>query len=945
VDRLAGRDRELARIRGLLAEVTDGSPRALVVHGEAGVGKTRLVREALAGADLAVAWGTCVHFGASTVPFAPLVSALRPWLGDADDLDAARLIPVVARTLHRLAAERATVLVVDDLQWADVSSLDALAFLVAGFGDQRLAVLATCRDEDRPTGSALHGWLADLRRMPGFEEMRLGRLDVPATEELVAGHLGRPVDFGLVAEVHARSQGNAYLAELLVRDLPPGARRLPSSAPAALGQALTARWHALSPTARTLGQVLAVGGRPRARDLLLRVAAAHGLTPVDVDDALQEAVDKGVLGSTRDPVWFRHPLLAEVLDEAVEPLFAAAVHATYAALLESQHDVPERGRADDLAVHHLRAGHHQDAYRWSIRAADAAAAADSASEAVHLERACALWHRLPEPGRPDVPTHVALLRRTARVDQRVGRVAGGVTLIEEARALVSPTEDPRLASSLLTQWCQLVWERDAPSRAVRPELYEALRLVEHYPDSAERAQALAALASALDWDMARSEALACATEAVSVARRCGSDEVLVDALHVLSRTTDDLEVAGRYLAEGYELARRIGDAERMTDAAIWQVNRLIALDRPREAMEVARATADEGAALGSVAWSHFLRGMAASLAIELGDWDDARRLLRVALAARPLAIPGAIVHLVAARLGVLTGDLAEGRAHLDRALELVPEFFAGLRYELAQAHLLVLIAEGEPGRALAWLAEQRRKAPPADPRDYADFLALVGRAAAELAESAWDRGDGAAAAEAASRLEALVGRAGLTEPLQQMSREDRTQICLLRAERARLRRDPDEHETWRVAAEAARAAEQPWELAYALWRQAAAAARGGTSRTGLATPLREAHRIASGLGARPLLADIEQLATAARVSLAEVEGAASTPADPRVPMAGLTGREREVLAHLVAGRSNAEIGRALVISEKTVSVHVSNILRKTGTASRVEAASLASRLS
>jgi DNA-binding CsgD family transcriptional regulator len=946
VDRLAGRDRELARIRSLLAEATDGSPRALVVHGEAGVGKTRLVRDALAGSDLAVAWGTCVHFGASTVPFAPLVSALRPWLSDTDgDLDAARLIPVVDRTLQRLAAERATVLVVDDLQWADVSSLDALAFLVAGFRDQRLAVLATCRDEDRPTGSVLHGWLADLRRMPGFEELQLGRLDLPATEELVSAHLGPPVDLALVAEVHARSQGNAYLAELLVRDLPPGARRLPRSAPAALGQALTARWHALSPPARTLGQILAVGGRPRERDLLVRVAAAHGLEQAAVDAAVQDAVDKGVLGTARDPVWFRHPLLAEVLDEAMDPLFAAAVHATYAELLEAQPDVSERGRADDLAVHHLRAGHHEDAYRWSIRAADAAAAADSASEAVHLERACALWHLRAEAGRADVEAQVALLRRTARVDQRVGRVAHAVTLIDEARALVQPDEDPRLAASLLTEWCQLVWERDAPSPAVRPELHEALRLVERYPDSAERAHALAALAGALDWDMKRSDALACATEAVSVARRCGSDEALADALFVLSRTSDDLDTAARSLAEGYELARRIGDAERMTDAAIWQVNQLIALDRPREALDVARATADEGTALGSVAWSHFLRGMAASLALELGEWAESRRLLREALALRPVAIPGAIVHLVAARLAALTGDVAEARAHLDRALDLVPEFFAGLRYEMAQAHLVVLIAEGEPGRALDWLAEQLRTAPPADARDRSEFLAQVARAAADAAGAAWDRGDPGAAAEAGLRLDALVSDACASESLPETTPAHLHQLALFRAERARCRREAGEQQCWAAAAATADPAEQPWNRAYALYREAQAASRTRAPRSRLAEPLREAHRIAERLGAHPLLAEIEQLATSARVSLAEVEGIRSEPAGAADPMAGLTDREREVLSHLVAGRSNSEIARALVISEKTVSVHVSNILRKTGTANRVEAAALAGRLS
>ena len=151
---LVGRGAEVSRLRRLLAEAAAGESRALVVHGEAGVGKTRLVREVLADQDARVLWGTCVHFGASTLPFAPLVVALRPWLpGVDDDLEQARLIPVLDATLERLAEETPTILVIDDLHWADVSSLDALAYVVASFRGQRLASSRRAATSTVPTAT------------------------------------------------------------------------------------------------------------------------------------------------------------------------------------------------------------------------------------------------------------------------------------------------------------------------------------------------------------------------------------------------------------------------------------------------------------------------------------------------------------------------------------------------------------------------------------------------------------------------------------------------------------------------------------------------------------------------------------------------------------------------------------------------------------------------
>ncbi|HEX5591543.1 MAG TPA: LuxR C-terminal-related transcriptional regulator, partial [Candidatus Limnocylindrales bacterium] len=165
-------------------------------------------------------------------------------------------------------------------------------------------------------------------------------------------------------------------------------------------------------------------------------------------------------------------------------------------------------------------------------------------------------------------------------------------------------------------------------------------------------------------------------------------------------------------------------------------------------------------------------------------------------------------------------------------------------------------------------------------------------------------------------------------------------------------------EAWDLAARAWSALSVPERVAHARYREAEARLTRGESRRAVEELLREAHRTASGIGAAPLLAEIEALARRGRISVETIAAdqepsltgdvaptaargpGASTPADPH----GLTARELEVLGFLVAGRTNREIGAALYISPKTAGVHVSNILGKLGAVNRVEAASIAHRL-
>jgi len=162
-----------------------------------------------------------------------------------------------------------------------------------------------------------------------------------------------------VADVLARSGGNAYFTELLVRDLPQDALRLSAELPHALREALLARWHSLSEPARLLAQLLAVGGRPTTYDTL--GAVAEGVVPIDdLPALLREAVEGGVVQPVgADTYWFRHPLLADVLLKTLTTRELAPMHAAYAQAVEASVAIrPDLAGAlsADLAVHHEASG-------------------------------------------------------------------------------------------------------------------------------------------------------------------------------------------------------------------------------------------------------------------------------------------------------------------------------------------------------------------------------------------------------------------------------------------------------------------------------------------------------------------------------------------------------------------------------------------------------------
>jgi DNA-binding CsgD family transcriptional regulator/tetratricopeptide (TPR) repeat protein len=921
--------------------------------------------------ELQVLWGSCVHFGGASVPFAPIIGALQDWLAGADPTerdevltgvdelgtllpslgtarvsDAGRLLPLIDLVLNRIAERRATVMIVDDLQWADVASLDVLAYLITGFRAQRLVLLATCRDENRGEGHPLHTWLADLRRTPSFEEIHLQRLDLDATSSQIENLLGGPADIELAAQVQARSDGNPYLTELLVRDMSGSAPTVPATVPVALREALLAAWHGLSETTRQLTSVLAVGGRPTPLAVLAAVAAEHEVEADLVSSCLTEAQNHGVVQTAAGLPWFRHPLLAEVLYDGLPAGQTVRIHASYVKALEASAAGSPEAMAADLAVHNEQAGRIDETYRWSLTAADYAARLHTPTEeAIQLRRACELWDQVSPEVRGSRLERIELLRRASTVCARAGWLDAVLDQLNQALSLVNRDKEPLLACDLLVARAQSQWEQSTPKVAALEEALRAVELTAAFPDSAERAVALAQLAGLEGWNGTPGGAVH-AEEAVQAARRSGSEHALARSLSArASVSAYESSVASLADAEESErLARSCGDMDTVVEAAIWRHNALSALGRTNEAATVTRTAYEDTVAAGAGAWGYFLASLAGTELLYTGRWEECRELLRTALPARCTGIPGAGVRLAAAELALRSGQVAEARQHFNRALELVSDDFAGLRGFLGAVGAELLLADGRAREALEWLRRRLVVPGQATFREDYELLPIYAHIAAELARSARDSGDPVGVAEAVSAVDQVIDGWPWEFFVTQRPAVDIQMIqSLFLAEMARCRNDPDQPERWQRAVESCGVAGAPWHQAVAQWRCAEARLAAGWPPSRASELLRQAHRCAVELGAKPLQDDVESLARRSRITLRQpVPVAVALQVD--TVLSTLTGREREIIAFLVAGRSNGEIAKELVISDKTVSVHVSNILRKTGTASRVEAAALAERL-
>jgi DNA-binding CsgD family transcriptional regulator/tetratricopeptide (TPR) repeat protein len=980
---LVGRIEELQTLDAALKRAADADPAVVLVGGEAGVGKTRLVAELTARcpADEArVLAGGCVPVGDGALPYAPIVEALRALVGDVGagalrelvgpswpelagllpamgdpEADPAgqgaqsRLFELLLGLLGRLGEQAPLVLVIEDLHWADSSTRDLLAFLVRNLRRERVLVVITYRS-DEPGQQRLGPYLAELDRNSSVERIELSRLDQVQTTAQLVGILGAAPAADLVEAVFARSEGNPFFTEELLAVVRAGSGELPAT----LRDLLRGRVQTLPDHARQVLTVVAVAGRRVPHPLL---AAVAGLDDRRLDQALRAAVAHQLLVTRpgEDGYEVRHALLGEVIAADLLPGERARLHAGYARALTDQPElagVSTTVAAAELAVHWDAAGEPTQALPARVNAGVAAERGHAFTEAhQHFARALELWGQVHDPGRPAGLDRAGLLARTADVAAYSGAVQRAVELLENALTQVDPTAEPVRAAELLGRLGD--HRRVAGDETGALAAFEqAERLLAGKPPSAERARVLAAYAFALLLRLRAEEARPRCEEAITVARAVGARAEEARGLRVLAGCLGSLGDEDRAIALGLE-ARRIaeeaGDAETVMSTYLVVDSALGLLGREREGLADAQQGYQRARELGlEHAMGSYVAVNVANSLLDLGRWAECERLARELLAGDSWDSFGR--HRALGLLLARRGQFAEAREHLHLARRLSPSFFGGLTWwgpaELA-------LWEGRDEEAGAAVAEGLRWCAEQDPdgtllHRTSRWYALALRLEADRAERAAARRAPEEVAAARRRatpvLTTLDRLAGAPTP-QSRYPWVAGQLLLARAEQSRLegRSDP---ERWQTAATAWERLEHPFEAAYARFRQAEALLARGGSRQKAEQAIRRAHRTAVALGAEPLRHEVELLAQRGRLSLQEQVQTIAAPEAPESPAAslGLTRRETEVLALVAAGRTNRQIGQALFITPKTASIHVSRILAKLGVAGRGEAAAVAHRL-
>ncbi|GAB3985171.1 LuxR family transcriptional regulator [Plantactinospora veratri] len=952
---LVGRQSELAVLRDALKRVRTDEPTALLVGGEAGVGKSRLIEEfgrhAVAeGNQLLV--GQCLELGEQGLPFAPFAAALRqvlrrdgPAAFEGYEREFARLLPeldrlgavpagadtrsapdapglsldphrgylfeLVAGLFTRLAAQRPLVLVIEDLHWADRSTRDLIAFLARAVRPPRVLLICTYRSDELHRGHPLRPFLAELDRARGVERLELDRLDREGTGQVLADLFGFEPSDRAIDTIHDRTQGNPFFVEeLAAASDPSGCADLPDT----LRDLLLARVDRLPEPAQRVLRIAGAGGTRIAHELLAEVA---GVPETELEEALRAAVAAQLVVADPDGGYeFRHALVREAVHDDLLPGEHARLHARYAAAIEAQPQLVADGRVPAELAHHWYAAHD---YPRALTAAWAAAEAAGsryayAEQGRLLERVLELWEQVPDAEQRLGRDHLAVLEATLSATSTAGDYGRALALtralLTELDGAAEPVRTARVRL-LRGRLLRILGKSDGAE-----DLRAAYALVADVDGDPQRARLLAEIAFQIA-RVDRAEGARIAAEAVAAATALADEDAVLSATlaagWVCSRAvSSDAGLAD--LRRAVELARAAGDPQALVTALVVSSDALCEVGRYAESAEAAAAGYAEARRVGiNRSTGAFLLSNQAEALIALGRWDEADELC--GQAAR-LDLPGINgYHWLQLRAGL---RLARGQVGADelvaRALGFLRRPYLPLELPLHELRVEAALAGGDVPAAVEAARALLNRRLHTDPRYAWPALAAAARAAVAAADPELAERVRAARTGLAARYPAEVAYAA--------------QVSATLAEAA------EAVPCWQETVAAWRVDGQRYPLGRALFWLAEAAATAG-DRTLAASALEEVSTIAGELAAVPLA---EQAATLARrLGLRTGPGAA-----PGTDL--LTAREQEVLRLVAEGHSNSRIAQRLYISPKTASVHVSRIIAKLDVANRIEAAAVAHRL-
>jgi DNA-binding CsgD family transcriptional regulator len=967
---MVGRRAELAALLDAFAEGRGGTPRSVVVRGEAGIGKTRLVQEFLAEAvrrqdveqPVIVAMGQCVDLGPIGAPFGPVrrvlrdlhsavgTEALRRAAGSpaalatlaafvpgisgeappSSEESASQFAEAIEVVLENLSGSRHLLLVIEDLQWADAATLALLKTLASTLRGRHLTIVATYRSDDIDRFHPLRPVLAELDRTRAIVRVEVA----PLTEAEVAEQVSLLAQGGLPeGELRAlteRSGGIPFLVEELV-DL--GEAQLPDT----LRELVLARYTRLDNTAQEVVRVMAAGGMHTEHETLTAISV---LDERLLDQALRDAIDARVILADSAGYTFRHALTQEAVHDEMLPSERVRVHRRYAEYLTAHRpDSPDAISA--VAEHWLVARELPSAFDATVRALEQSRATFAPATSVKLaERLTELWAQVPDAAGRSGTTLAELHLSAAQAWHDLGEPARALRAAQEG--LAAGTDDPLVRAALVRQ--KFVQEFNTDHEPDREELAEAILLLDGI-DTVEarvlQSRILSNLAIGYSDDQA--------------------EEYLRRAIALAEEASDDAALAIALVNESW----RNSDGEGDEEAAVAPLQRAIGLRlNPAVRAYVGAAYVDLLARLGRydeaalVGEGHFAeavrggieRGSGGSIAVQVahalfaaGRPEDALRYAERARRLIDRPSRASVIRLLATffawndQLAEREALLTAERAAVEEAARAHPEKQDWWEIESVDAVLLAatgMRADPDAASREVWRARVA-KIGTVIGGGYAAVTRRYAAVAAALMIRALS--PGSAGVDAIVETDAL--RDTVEEAVAAWPRSGATPaiVAFIQATLA----DADD----RPAAERAR-----------LWRHVVEAVAEG------AMPVR--HRQIARLSLSAALIDIgdrdgaaaliDTIITEARDQgvarvavwaerLAERAGLRARRPDPGSAddgLAALTPRERQVLALVAEGMTNAQIGARLYISPKTASVHVSAILAKIGAANRAEAAAL-----
>ena len=940
VGRLVGREAELDRIAGAVVSARGGTSRCLLVTGEAGIGKSRLVAEAVGSLDDAlVLTGHAADMTTGEIPFGVVADTLRdvarvagvdvllpaerealapllPGAAPRQQVDRVQLLSTFLDLLERLAGEQLVVWVVEDLHWADSATRD-LVGLASRTLPAGLLIVATVRTDDperTPAAeSALTSYVAGLARTPGCEVLPLSRLGPDAVQRQLRDLLGSHPSVEVASRVERLSDGIPFVVEELVAAA--GRPELTTVAAVAAG-----RLGSLGPETRRLVEAAAVGDGHLRISLLEQVL---DVTPEELDAALVEAQRAGILVTDHDSdeVRFRHALLREATDRELGPGARRAWHRRWAEVLEQN---PGVLAADPAALATAEHWHQARDVRRAVMAAVAALPSAERIADPHLETA--VWRRVLSAwaslGDPEAVTGFGLREAVAQ-----GVLAAQSTGLPSFLAVLDTVpwqlldESERAALAVIRAITgEAKGDIDPRFREMTQDLFDRFDLFSGPRDLFS----LLTLSLAMRLPATDERSVTGMDAAADIAAELGSPRGRVE--HVVLRSHSrqfqgDPHGAADYLEDQLAALRDLpGHHVLFADGNVVWCRSVCGEHRRAQEIGDAALARLRHPELSVGLWEHLVENQAFSLTCT-GDWVRARQLLEESA---PWWEDD--VRTSNARLALL--DILQlGTADAGRWEALVGREIPGGAAPVQVRHVAAA-AHAAAGDLVAARAIYR--ATWADPGmlasdDYLCFVVIeAARAEADASVADPGRADHGAAsthmqeiADAAAQFR-RYGLLGDVWPVDLAAQLDRFH--------------------GRDARPALQAALEGWERIghvpdvavthLSLAEQEAVHGARDAARRHLAA----GRAVAARLEAAPLLARADALA----------ERWAIGPRERRTD-GMLTEREVEVLRLVAEGMTNGQIGVKLFMSPKTASVHVSHILAKLGAANRTEAAATARR--